>query len=86
MIISRNVLFDENKALILVRLLENNSDYPMKYYIDAAKHYDNFEDALKFMNQPCPICTDIFIMDDVSFTVNLNFSFKPVLLHPIRWW
>ena len=84
---AENKFREKEKAVTLIKLLEDNSDYPMKYYIDATKHYENFEDALKFLNQPCPICTDTFIMDDVSLTGNLNFSFKPVLLFlPIRWW
>lgn len=63
---AENKFKDSSKAKMLIDLLEEKSDYPMKYYIDAAKHYDTFEDATNFLNQPCQICGDTFLMDDVN--------------------
>ena len=54
------------KAKLLIRLLEDNGEYPMRYYIDAASNYNTFEDAQRFLNQPCPICDLDYPMDDVS--------------------
>ena len=54
------------KAELLIKLLEHKDDYPMTYYIDAASNYTNFDDACKFLNQPCPICIDDYAMDDVG--------------------
>ncbi len=65
MLIAENKFKDDAKAIMLIDLLHENPDYPMKYYIDAVKHYDTLEDASRFLNQPCPICTDTFVMDDV---------------------
>ena len=69
MLMAENRFKDGSKAIMLIDLLHGNSDYPMKYYIDAVRHYDTFEEASRFLNQPCQICTDTFVMDDVSCTV-----------------
>ena len=57
------------KAEILVKLLEkeeeDETEYPLKYYIDAAQDYATFEEALKFLHQPCPICTLEYPMNEV---------------------
>ena len=57
------------KAEILVKLLEkeeeDGTEYPLKYYIDAAKDYATFEDAVRFLNQPCPICMLEYPMNEV---------------------
>ena len=54
------------KAELLIKLLEDNSDYQMHYYIDAVNCYNTFEDAQMFLNQPCPRCTINHPMDDVG--------------------
>ena len=65
MLIAENKFTKRSKAELLIDLLHDNPDYPMLYYIDAAKNYDDFEQARSFLNQPCPICGDTFLMDDV---------------------
>ena len=54
------------KAKLLIQLLEDNNEYPMRYYIDATSNYKTFEDAQRFLNQPCPICMLNYPMDDVG--------------------
>lgn len=61
------------KAEILVKLLqkeiENDDEdkkYPLLFYVDATKSYSTFEEASKYLNQPCLICEDEYPMDEVS--------------------
>ena len=53
------------KSKMLVKLLEEGSSYPLKYYIDATKAYNTYEDALKYLNQDCIICAEEYPMDEV---------------------
>ena len=54
------------KAKMLIDLLKDKNEYPLTYYVDAAKSYNTFEEAQKYLNQPCPICDDHYPMDEVS--------------------
>lgn len=60
------------KAKILIKLLEDTYDddeylqYPLLYYIDATKSYSTFDDAFKYLHQPCLMCADDYPMDEVS--------------------
>ena len=64
MLIAENKFKERSKAEMVIALLKDKYDY-MKYYIDAAKNYDDFEQARSFLNQPCPICAETYLMDDV---------------------
>ena len=59
-----------NKAKILLQLMKDNNDYPLKYYIDASNNYNTYEEAQKYLNQSCPICVMDYPMDEVSLCVN----------------
>ena len=74
MLIAENKFKERSKAVLLIKLLKDKSDYPMRYYIDAAKNYDDFDQALSFLNQPCQICGDTYLMDDVIPAVIKNYS------------
>ena len=65
MLIAENKFKERSKAEMLIALLKDKSDYPMMYYIDAAKNYNDFDQARSFLNQPCPICVETYLMDDV---------------------
>ena len=54
-------------AFQLIEELEaDGGDYPLSYYIDAAKYYDNIDMARKFLIRPCPICGDQYPVHEVS--------------------
>ncbi len=55
-------------------------DYPLHYFIDAAKSYDNMEDAVKFLQQPCPICTMDYPIQDVN-TLSCDLWGKIIISH-----
>ncbi len=54
----------------LIRQVEvEDEDYPLHYYIDAVKSYDNMADAMKFLQQPCPICATEYPIQEVHIPV-----------------
>ena len=55
---------------MLIDLLKDKREYPLTYYIDAAKNYNTFEEAQKFLNQPCHICGDDYPMNEVSLVTD----------------
>lgn len=34
----------------------NGGDYPLKYYVDAARDFDSLESAISFLDKECSIC------------------------------
>ena len=50
------------KATMVLDLMnkveDDGSDYPLSYYIDAAKDYPTLEEAEHGLIKECPICTD----------------------------
>ena len=84
MLMAENRFRSCQKAELLVQLLKDRNDYPMRYYIDAAKNYDTFEDAQSFLNQPCPICGDTYLMDDVSLEFNYELRVIFLLILSVR--
>ena len=52
---------EKTKAKMVLELMEkvkNESDqeYPLHYYVDAAKDFDSLDGALQFLSKECPIC------------------------------
>ena len=50
-----------DKAVMVLELMkkvevDDDSDYPLSYYIDAAKDYRTLEEAEKGLIKECPIC------------------------------
>ena len=63
-----------NKAAMVLELMgqmedEEEKDYPLSYYIDAAKVYSTLEDAKRCLIKECPICFGKFAVDDVRFCI-----------------
>ena len=50
---------DQSRAQIVLDLMEQVEDdennYPLNYYVDAAHDYENLEDASDFLFKECPI-------------------------------
>ena len=36
--------------------VDETMDYPLNYYVDAAKDFDDLASASNFLNKECPIC------------------------------
>ena len=54
------------RADIVFRLIEVAADYPLHYYVDAARDFKDFETAKNFLNQECLICMETYPIHDVS--------------------
>ena len=51
---------------------EEGTEYPLRYYIDAVKNCATFEDALRYLHQPCPICILEYPMNEVIYILWSN--------------
>lgn len=51
---------------------EEGTEYPLRYYSDAVKNCATFEDALRYLHQPCPICFDEYPMNEVIYILWSN--------------
>ena len=66
----------ENKAkasmvIDLMDLMEDDTlDYPLSYYIDAAKDFSTMEDAERGLIKECPICTMSYPVHEVSLSLS----------------
>lgn len=63
------------RAEIVLGLLEEvdgDYDYPLNYYVDAAKDFDDLKAASAFLNKECPFCGDIKPIHEVSRAMRLN--------------
>ena len=45
----------------------DGGDYPLGYYVEAAKDYDDIDRARKYLIKPCPICGDQYPVHEVSW-------------------
>ena len=52
--------------MVLSLLQEVEGDYPLNYYVDAAKDFDDLKAASSFLNKECPICGDTIPIHEVS--------------------
>lgn len=63
------------RAQMVLQLIESveqdkySADYPLNYYVDAAKDFDDLESASAFLNKKCPICGDVYPIHEVCITV-----------------
>ena len=55
-------------VLSLIERVEkgNDVDYPLNYYVDAAKDFNDIDAASDFLNKECPICTATYPIHEVS--------------------
>lgn len=44
---------------------DKDQDYPLHYYVDAARDFQDLEEARTFLNKECPLCFDIFPIHEV---------------------
>ena len=60
------------KASMVLELMNKmegeDKDYPLSYYVDAAKDYSTLEDAERCLIKTCPICYDDFPVHEVRET------------------
>ena len=53
---------------LMEEMEEYGEDYPLSYYIEAAKDYNDIDKARKYLIKPCPICGDQYPVHEVSST------------------
>lgn len=50
----------ESRAKMVLGLIEKveigGKEYPLHYYVDAARDFSDIEAALEFLDKECPIC------------------------------
>ena len=59
------------KAEMVLKLIEDveesgDHEYPLSYYIDAAKDYSCIDEARRCLIKPCPICAEDYPVHEVS--------------------
>ena len=63
-------LENKQKALMVINLMERmeeeDLDYPLSYYIDAAKDFSTLEDAERGLIKECPICIISYPVHEAS--------------------
>ena len=62
---------ENTKAGMVLALMEElegwgGGDYPLSYYVDAARDYSSLEEAQKYFIQPCPICFKTYPIQEVK--------------------
>jgi len=64
-------LESHEKAHMVFQLMEeveaDGGDYPLGYYVEAAKDYRDIEKARKYLIKPCPICECQYPVHEVSW-------------------
>ena len=67
------------KAHMVFQLMEkaeeDGGDYPLGYYVEAAKDYKDIDEALKYLIKPCPICECQYPVHEVSWPLPLHPDF-----------
>ena len=65
------------QAKIVLGLIENveveGANYPLNYYVDAARDFDNIEAALEFLNKECPTCSGLYPIHEVRGAIGANY-------------
>lgn len=61
---------EKSRAEIVLGLMNkveqpDGPDYPLNYYIEAARDFDNLDAASNFLNKECPICFDLTPIHEV---------------------
>ena len=62
------------RAKIVLDLLceveyEGGPDYPLNYYLEAARDFKDLESARNFLNKECPICGDLTPIHEVCTAI-----------------
>lgn len=64
-------LESHEKAHMVFQLMEeveaDGGDYPLGYFVDAAKDHKDIEKARKYLIKPCPICECQYPVHEVSW-------------------
>ena len=62
-------LDSHKRAHMVFELMEeveaDGQDYPLGYYVEAAKDYDDIEKARQYLIKPCPICVEAYPIHEV---------------------
>ena len=63
-------LDSHDRAHMVFELMEEvegdgRPNYPLGYYVEAAKDYSNIEDARQYLIKPCPICVEEYPIHEV---------------------
>lgn len=61
----------KEKAEMVLELMgkvevEGVGDYPLSYYVDAAKDYTSLEEAERCLIKPCPVCMENYPVHEVN--------------------
>ena len=56
---------------------DEDKDYPLSYYIDAARDYSSMEDAERGLIKQCPICYETRPVHEVIFLGPCDYSGAP---------
>ena len=68
-------LENTEKASMVIELMEKIEDegleYPLSYYIDAARDFSTMEDAERGLIKECPICTMSYPVHEVFLYLSL---------------
>ena len=65
-------------VLELMREVETDEyaqEYPLSYYVEAAKDYKTLEDAKRYLIKPCPICMEVYPVHEVYMMPLIHFLF-----------
>lgn len=71
-------LENKEKASMVIELMDlmedDELDYPLSYYIDAAKDFSTMEDAERGLIKECPICTLSYPVHEASLSLSLSLT------------
>ena len=49
-----------------VENFEGCPDYPLNYYLEAARDFNDLDSASNFLNKECPICGEEYLIHEVK--------------------
>ncbi len=61
--------FRAEMVLGLIDRVENTDlhpNYPLHYYLDAARDFNDLDSASNFLKKECPICYEVYPVHEVS--------------------
>ena len=71
-------LESKEKASMVIELMDlmedDDSDYPLSYYIDAAKLFSTTDDAERWLIKECPICTMSYPVHEVRLSLSRHLT------------
>lgn len=79
-------------ALKLIEEVEEDgmSDYPLHYYVDAARDFPDLESARSFLKKECPICDALYpiheVCDFVVYKIIIKYCKYFIRIHFLFRW